>query len=94
MISIIIDPADQGQCLYTEEIELRALGPLHIVRASSVEPDDQGQWQADLSPIGGPALGPFALRSEALAAERDWLDSHLTSIAAHLRPISSVITPS
>ena len=94
MMTIIIGPAGQGQCLYTEEIDLRAMGPLHIARASNVEPDDQGQWWADLSPVGGPVLGQFDIRSEALAAERDWLNSHLTSMAAQPRPISGVVTPS
>ena len=94
MMTIIIYPAGQGQCLYTEEIDLRAMGPLHIARASNIEPDDQGQWWADLSPVVGPRLGPFTLRSEALAAESDWLDSHLTSVAAQPRPISSALTPS
>ncbi len=94
MMTLIIDPAGQGQCLYTEEIDLSAMGPLHVARASKVEPDDQGRWWVDLSLVAGPILGPFTLRSEALAAERDWLDSHLTSVAAQPRPISSVVTPS
>ena len=48
-----------------------------ITRASHVEPTSSGQWTADLSPRGGPVLGPFALRGQALAAERDWLNEHL-----------------
>ncbi len=39
--------------IYGEEIDLAALGPALITRASHVEPDDQGRWLADLSPIGG-----------------------------------------
>ncbi|EMB17938.1 hypothetical protein RE6C_01332 [Rhodopirellula europaea 6C] len=35
-----------------------------------------GQWTADLSPVGGPVLGPFALRSEAIEAEIEWLHCH------------------
>ncbi len=31
----------------------------------------------DLSPVGGPVLGPFRLRSQALAAEQAWLDGWL-----------------
>ena len=51
---------------------LLELGESGIVRASHVEP--QGAvWFADLHPAGGPRLGPFALRGEALQAERDWL---------------------
>ncbi len=36
----------------------------------------QGRWHADLSPVGGPVLGPFGQRSAALAAETSWLDEH------------------
>ena len=32
------------------------------------------RWIADLRPVGGPVLGPFLLRGEALAAEREWLE--------------------
>jgi len=41
-----------------------------------VEPDQQGRWWADLSPIRGPSLGPFTQRSEALAAEHAWLETN------------------
>lgn len=47
-----------------------------IRRASHVEPCARGGWTADMTPIGGPVLGPFPLRSAALAAERDWLTQH------------------
>jgi hypothetical protein len=60
-------------CLYDETLDLSPLGQVTIRRASQVEPTDQGQWQADLSPVDGPVLGPFVLRSEALTAEVDWL---------------------
>jgi hypothetical protein len=43
---------------------------------ASGEPDASGQWLADLAPVSGPILGPFAQRSEALAAESDWLARH------------------
>lgn len=62
-----------AQCLYGEVIDLRQLGALAISRASHVEPDVAGHWTAELSPIGGPKLGPFATRSQALAAEEAWL---------------------
>lgn len=34
-------------------------------------------WTADLSPVDGPVLGPFAVKSDALEAERNWLDANL-----------------
>jgi hypothetical protein len=42
-----------------------------------VEPDAHGQWWADLSPVRGPTLGPFGIRSRALAAEMAWLEQNL-----------------
>ena len=39
-------------------------------------PTRDGRWHADLRPVGGPVLGPFDRRSEALAAEVAWLEEH------------------
>ena len=64
------------RCLYGEAIDLAVLGTLAICRASHVEPDERGQWQADLAPVNGPRLGPFECRSAALAAEEAWLHRH------------------
>jgi hypothetical protein len=71
-----IDSQGQITCVYDEVIDLTALGRLTIRRASQVEPDDTGRWWADLAPVGGPRVGPFVLRSEALTAERAWLEAH------------------
>ena len=64
------------RCVYGEEIDLAALGSPTITRASHVEPDQQGRWLVDLTPASGPILGPFRHRSEALAAEHSWLETH------------------
>jgi hypothetical protein len=74
---LVIDKNGTVYCLYGEMLDLAAFGPLSISRASHVEPDEQGQWWADLAPVGGPFLGPYQLRSEALDAERDWLEEQL-----------------
>lgn len=59
-----------------------ALAPLYdeskteIKRASHVEPVNGGEqvnWVADMSPLNGPKLGPYRLRSDALEAEVEWL---------------------
>jgi len=75
-MQIIIDPAGIGRCIYTETLDLQAIGRLTITRGSHVEPDEQGEWHTDLAPVGGPRLGPFRQRSEALAAETQWLQRH------------------
>ncbi len=71
-----IDSGGVVHCLYDEAIDLSAFGTIAITRASHVEPDEAGQWWADLSPVAGPKLGPFNARSSALAAERQWLLEH------------------
>lgn len=63
--------------VYDDELEsLKYAGPSHTRRASFVEPDSNGLWVADLSPIHGPKFGPFRLRKTALDAERDWIEEH------------------
>ncbi len=79
-MELFVTPTAQVRCLYGEELDLRLLGPLTIRRASHVEPADSSGWTADLSPIGGPTLGPFAQRSLALAAEAEWIEGQLPSI--------------
>jgi hypothetical protein len=61
------------RCIYDEALDLREIGKLQITRASHVEPDAEGYWWADMGPSGGPVLGPFRSRTEALGAERWWL---------------------
>jgi hypothetical protein len=63
-------------CLYDETLDLSSLGSLTIQRGSHVEPDASGNWLADLAPVSGPVLGPFDRRSDALTAERDWLEQN------------------
>jgi len=75
-MQLVITPGGAIRCIYGEEIELAALGSPTITRASHVEPDQQGRWWADLSPVGGDVLGSFSNRSEALAAEQAWLEAH------------------
>jgi hypothetical protein len=76
-MQIIIAPSGAVRCIYSEAIDLTALGSPTITRASHVEPDRQGRWWADLSPVSGPLLGPYAVRSEALAAEQAWLEANI-----------------
>ena len=75
-MTIVVDPGGGMRCIYTEMVDLNSLGLLAIRRASHVEPDADGRWWAELSPVGGPKLGPFGRRTEALAAEHDWLETN------------------
>jgi hypothetical protein len=72
-MELVISPTGATKCIYDEALSLSQLGKLSITRASHVEPDSVGNWIADLSPVGGPQLGPFPQRKEALAAEVLWL---------------------
>ena len=80
-MDLVIRPDGDITTLYSELLDLSALGVVNIARASHVEPDESGQWFAEI--IDGPKLGPFSRRSEALAAEVAWLTEH------RLQPLSS-----
>jgi hypothetical protein len=75
-MDLVVGPGGTVRAIYMEEIDLATLGHLKITRASRVEPTIDGLWLADLTPMDGPVLGPFARRSEALAAEHAWLEAH------------------
>jgi hypothetical protein len=75
-MQLVISPNGTTRCLYGEELDLHSLGQLTIARGSHVEPDEQGQWWADMSPVCGPRLGPHQRRSEALQAEVTWLEAN------------------
>ena len=68
-MQLLISPGGTIRCLYAETIDLAQIGRASISRGSHVEPDQDGRWFADLAPVGGPRLGPFARRSDALNAE-------------------------
>lgn len=72
-IDLIISPLGEIESIYDDAVDLRAIGPRLITRVSHVEPDEDGSWRVDLSPVGGPELGPFTLRGDALEAEVNWL---------------------
>ena len=72
-MDLVVDTRGQARCIYDEAIDLAAMGKLSIRRASYVEPDEHGHWIADLTASEGPRLGPFALRSQAIAAEIRWV---------------------
>jgi hypothetical protein len=76
-MKMLVDLHGGIRCLYTEAIDLATLGELSIRRVSRVEPDRTGRWWADLKVLGGPRLGPYPRRSEALKAEVAWVERFL-----------------
>ena len=75
-MQLVITPVGDVRCLYDESLSLKSLGPVTIRRGSHVEPEQSGNWFADMSPVEGPRLGPFESRSVALFAEQAWLELH------------------
>lgn len=43
-------------------------------------------WWADMTPVGGPVLGPYETREEALDDEKVWLEEHNIPVAANPEP--------
>ena len=76
-MELVVDAGGNVRCIYGEELDLREIGKLQITRASHVEPDRDGFWWADMGPVGGPVLGPFKNRTEALQAETAQLSEAL-----------------
>jgi hypothetical protein len=65
-----IEPDGTVVTVYTDTVDLRALGHVRARRASVVEWDESGQaWTARIL-ASGELLGPFATRAAAVAAER------------------------
>lgn len=75
-MELVVESSGTSRCIYSDELPLRKLGSLSIERASHVEPNSDGAWCADLTPVNGPLLGPFLKRTDALAAEVRWLRDH------------------
>ena len=86
-VTLVITPAGALRFVYTDELRpLLEEGSARIDRASHVEPFPGAPygtcWAADLAPVGGPILGPYERRQDALAAERSWLYEHLAEISS------------
>lgn len=78
MPKIVVRPDGVVHLIYTDELQpLLKQGQAHIRRASHVEPVGNTQWQADMSPVAGPTLGPFETRQQALDAEVQWLEQNI-----------------
>lgn len=86
-LTIHIDGAGRMRFVFDDSArDLLSLGLATINRASHVEPaidptTGDCLWTADLAPIGGPVLGPFASREQALTAEIDEIERRLSDSA-------------
>ena len=75
-MQLVFETDGTVRCVNTEDIDLGVIGDRKITRGSHVEPDENNQWWADMSPVGGPMLGPFEKRGDALVAEVKWLEAN------------------
>ena len=53
----------------------------------------RGNWRVDLGPSGGPVLGPFADRKQAIDREIQWLSEHALGDPSHFTPATSHPAP-
>lgn len=78
-IEVYIDTDGTVQFVYSDDAAAMLAGETETSetqRASHVEPEGDN-WCADLAPVGGPKLGPFTTRAEALGAEVAWLANEM-----------------
>ena len=67
---------DLEAVLGSDVAKLDDIADVSTRRASHVEPCHAG-WTADMTPVGGPVLGPVPLRRDALLLERNYMDNKL-----------------
>ena len=79
IVQIAVRPDGTAEYIYDEEVHMDTLGKAVLRRASHVEPGADLAWFADMAPSGGPVLGPFQKRSDAIAAEIEWLKANVIS---------------
>lgn len=78
---IVIDNSGAARFVFSDLAAsvVSSLGTARTRRASNVEPGPDGKWYVDLSPSGGPILGPFEFsdKESALKAEIEWLNQQV-----------------
>jgi hypothetical protein len=76
-MKMVITPEGEIRHIYDDRlVGLAEHGESVTSRASHVEPTPDGKWEADMSPVDGPKLGPFGTRVEALKEEVKWLEEN------------------
>lgn len=100
-VDIVVAPDGEVRAIYSDAIGVAALaarlgGEADVRRATDVEPAPgmPGKWTADLGRSGGPVLGPFDTRQEALDAEIIWLrENFLRQVAGRLAMVYGGLEP-
>ena len=80
-LQLAISKGGEVRGIYSDELVPLVARGASVARASHVEPCEGGGWQVDLSPLGGPVLRGFVLRSIALEAEVAWIQRHRIELA-------------
>lgn len=76
---IIVSSSGDLKYIYSDELRpLHSLGEVEIKRASSVEPQPDGTWGFDMTPMGRPdvKVAGFTKRADALSAEVKWIEEN------------------
>jgi hypothetical protein len=80
-MKLVINKEGAIQTIAEDDLSfVSSLGDCNAQRASHVNPvkhNGKLLWSADLSPVGGPVLGPFGTRTEAIKSEIEWLYQRL-----------------
>lgn len=75
--TIKVTPSGAWHFIYQERLKpLLGRGHAVMTRASYVNPQSDGSWTADLTPLKGPVLANFPTRQHALDAEEHWITHH------------------
>lgn len=74
MTCVTFDSAGQGHCLYTEVVDLSAIGDLEIVRASQIEFNNESKEWEVISGSENNVLFSHPSRAACLAWEQQYFN--------------------
>ena len=68
-MQLVIQPDGTVRCVYGETVDLHASAGWRSSEAPTWSRLTMARWQADLSPVGGPVLGPFRIAAMHVGGE-------------------------